>query len=76
MIALGDLGVVEDGGDVVDHLLDGQRFRRQVGPGVVVAGHADAAVLDHDHVEALGGRPAAQPPVERDRGRRPAHRGG
>ena len=62
-----DLSVVEDGADVVDHLLDGQRFGRQVRPGVVVAGHADAAVLDHDHVEALGGGPAAQAPVKRDR---------
>ena len=54
MTALATLGVVEHGGDVVDRLLDGQRLGRQVGAGVVVPGHPDAAVLDHDDVESLG----------------------
>ena len=61
------LGVVEDGGHIVDDLVDGQRLGRQVGTAIVVAGHPDPAVLDHDHVEALGGRVPTKPPVERDR---------
>ena len=61
-------GVVENGGDVVDHLLDGQRRLRQVGTGVVMARHADTAVLDHDDVQArIGGAPA-QSLVVADRG--------
>ena len=63
----GHLRVVEHGRDVVDDLLDGQCLRRQVGAGVVVPGHPHPAVLDHDHVEALGRRAAPQPAVKRDR---------
>ena len=40
---------------------DGQGLGRQIGAGVVVTRHAHAAVLDHDDVEAGGGRAAAQP---------------
>ena len=59
--------VVEDGGDVVDHLIDGEGPRWQVGAEVVVARHAHSAVLDHDDVETgLGGAPA-QPLVDLQR---------
>ena len=62
------LGVVEDGGHIVDHLVDGQRLRRQVVAAVVMAGHPDASVLHHDHVEALGRRASPKPAVEGDGG--------
>ena len=51
------VSVVEYGGDVVDDLIDGERFGWQVGAGVVVARHSHSAVLDHDDVQT-GGREA------------------
>ena len=50
-------GVVEDGGHVVDHLLDRDGLGRQVGAGIGVPRQADAAVFDHDDVEPLGNGP-------------------
>ena len=61
-------GVVENGGDVVDHLLDGQRLLRQVGAGVVMSRHADTAVFDHDDVQARLRGTTAQSLVVADRG--------
>ena len=73
MTAFSHLGVVEDGGHIVDYLVDGQRLGRQVSTAVVMAGHPHPPVLDHDHVEALGGRVPPKPPVEGDgRGARAA----
>ena len=64
MIGLLYPGVVEDGGDVVDHLLDRDGLGRQVGAGIVVARQADAAVFDHDDVEPLGSGPTPQPAIQ------------
>lgn len=60
-------GVVEHGGDVVHHLVDGDRFGRQVGTRVVVPRHSDAAVFDHDDVEPGVRRAASQPLVDLQR---------
>ena len=54
------MSVVEHRGDVVDDLIDGERFGRQVGAGVVVARHPHSAVLDHDDVQTGGGGAPAQ----------------
>ena len=69
-----DLRVVEDRGDVVDGLVDGESLGRQVGAAVVVAGHPDTAVVDHDHVEAPGRRVPAQSAIQRHRRRTRARR--
>ena len=52
-----DTGIVENRRDIIDHLLDGQRGRRQIGAGVVMARHTDSAVLDHDDIESGLGSP-------------------
>ena len=39
----------------------------QVVAAVVVAGHPDTPVVDHDHVDALGRRVPAQPAIKRHR---------
>ncbi len=62
------VGVFEDRAHIVDHLVDGQRLWGQVGAGVVMAGHPDAAVLHHDHVKTLGYRAPPKPSVEGDGG--------
>ena len=60
-----DARVVEYRGDVVDDLVDRQRLRREVGAAIVVPRQADAPMLDHDHVQALGCRATAKAPVQR-----------
>ena len=58
--------VIEHRDDVIDHLLDSQRLRRQVGAGVVVAGQTDSPVLDHDHVQPDSSGAPSKPLVEQD----------
>src|SRR4029078_3221688 len=60
--------VVQHGRDVLDRLVDGQRVLGQIGAPVVMAGHPDAAVLDHDHVQAAGHGTSPEPAIERHRG--------
>ena len=45
-----------------------ERLGGQIGAPVVMAGHPNATVFHHDHVEALGRRASPKPPVERDGG--------
>ena len=69
------MGVVEHGSDVVDDLVNGDRFWWQVCAGVVVARHSHPAVLDHDDVEPGCGGAAPQPFVHLHR-RHPRDRPG
>jgi hypothetical protein len=67
------IGIVKYRCNVVDDLFNGQRRRRQVRSGIVVAGHPHSAVLDHDDVESGCGRSSTQPAIVSNRGHpRPA----
>ena len=65
---LPDSGVVENRGDVVDDLPDGQRVGGQIDTVVVPPRQPDAAVFDHDDVQTGCRRAPPQPLVGADRG--------